>query len=156
MKHDQSRTKPEQQAPFVFVYSPASIARRALFELEPREAYWLLRAYGAEREGRMLTQEESKARQTYTRALVRQCYVTSAPQIDGFDAFDCDSAVLLALPFAVNAEVIVMYQQALKSVIADHILGPGQESALAAVNAEEIRLWRLAGFAVADPPEEED
>ncbi len=137
------------------------IAEAALDRLEDRHTEPFVSAFGADREGRALTGDESAARQAYRELLTQECRSNGYSSVAGFeDALPIRLAVIRAL---IRTEFVrsLSYSEwdlvdsAAKALEEGRDATPEEAALLQKWMAEDRRLSRLAGLDVPAEPDVE-
>ena len=126
-----------------------AVANRALRRLRQPELEGVIGAFGAEREGRDLSADESAAKQSYTEALTRECRLAGYASSGGFkDAFHIPGAIIMALAGQMSDSELSVAIRAKEALQEGRTPSPEESAALQTWDAQWARLTLLAGLPV--------
>jgi phage terminase large subunit-like protein len=121
--------------------------KRALDRLRPAELEQLISAFGAEREDRVLSGDESAAKQAYTKALSKECRRAGQPIAVGLEGeLSMIDAIKTASLRALSDSESELAQRAWEAADEGRTATQDESAALQKCNAEYARLERLAGM----------
>ena len=128
-----------------------AIATRALNGLWQPQMEGLIGAFGAQREGRELSADESAAKQAYAEALTRECRLAGYASSEGFeDALDIREAMNRVVALRMSRSGVELALRALEAQEEGLVATQEESDALQRCNGERFQLGRLAGFRVPD------
>lgn len=126
------------------------IAKRALRWLQPAEIELLISVFGAEREDRDLSKDESAAKQSYARALSRVCCSAGYSSARGFeDELDFGFVIILLITLKIP-DSAKLAMDVLIALEEGRTVSQDEAAAFEKYSAEWSRLYRLTGLPAAE------
>lgn len=120
----------------------ATFMRLGFGNVEP-----LISAYGADRVGRPLTEREALAKEAFAEAVARECQSAGLQSTPGFEPTAyIPKAISIGLALRFTVEELRLAQSAMRASAGGYAPTESELAALQAGNAEQQRLWQLAGI----------